>query len=120
MREGREGPGSKPGLEGRDRGRGGGGGGGPGRAEWGARWRPGARASVMSLERREAGGRPSAHNARRPGARGGRGGALGRCVRAARRRGGPGTLSGPEGRGGGVQVALEVGTLPDVAGVSGW
>lgn len=71
----------------------------------------------MSLERREAGGRPSAHNARRPGARGGRGGALGRSVRAARRRGGPGTLSGPEGRGGGVQVALEVGTLPDVAGV---
>lgn len=95
VREGREGPGSKPGLEGRDRGRGGGGGGGPGRAEWGARWRPGARASVMSRERREAGGRPSVHNARRPGARGGLGGALGRCVRAARRRG------GPEGRGGG-------------------
>lgn len=82
VREGREGPGSKPGLEGRDRGRGGGGGGGggPGRAEWGARWRPGARASVMSRER-EAGGRPSVHNARRPGAPGGRGGRPGQ-VRA--------------------------------------
>lgn len=120
VREGREGPGSKPGLEGRDRGRGGGGGGGPGRAEWGARWRPGARASVMSREReRRAGGRPSVHNARRPA--GGAGRTRGRPgqVRAGRaEEGQPGDTERPGGTGRGHAGGTRGGrTQPDVAGV---